>query len=71
VRYSHVVDPHTGIGLTDHRMATVIAPRGLISDPLSKVATMLDPRKSELILSRFGARGFVRRVGSTTSETNP
>ena len=75
VRYSHVVNPHTGIGLTDHRMATVIAPHGLISDPLSKVATMLDPRKSELILSRFGARGFVRRVSdtgrSTTSETNP
>jgi thiamine biosynthesis lipoprotein len=71
VRYSHVVDSRTGRGLTDHLMATVIAPRGLVSDPLSKVATVLPPRKSEPILRRFGARGDIHRAGSTTSETNP
>jgi thiamine biosynthesis lipoprotein len=71
VRYSHVVDPRTGIGLTDHMMATVIAPRGLVSDPLSKVATILPPEKSQPILRRFGASADIYRVGSTTSETNP
>ena len=25
VRYSHIVNPHTGIGLTDHSLVTVIA----------------------------------------------
>ena len=25
-RYSHIVDPHTGLGLTDHSLVTVIAP---------------------------------------------
>lgn len=75
VRYSHVVDPRTGIGLTNHIMATVIAPRGLTSDPLSKVATMLASSRAQAILHRVGARGFIRRVISTTSpttsETNP
>jgi len=35
-RYSHVVDPRTGIGLPSTFMATVIAPRGIASDSLSK-----------------------------------
>jgi thiamine biosynthesis lipoprotein len=72
IRYSHVIDPLTGLGLTDHIMATVIAAKGLVSDPLSKVATILPPSRSDPILKRFGARGFVRVVRtSTTSETNP
>ncbi len=34
-RYSHIVDPTTGVGLTNRVMSTVIADRGLISDPLA------------------------------------
>lgn len=34
VRYSHVIDPATGLGLTNRAMATVIAPDGLTSDAL-------------------------------------
>jgi thiamine biosynthesis lipoprotein len=33
-RYSHIIDPATGLGLTNQAMATVIAPTGLISDAL-------------------------------------
>jgi thiamine biosynthesis lipoprotein len=33
-RYSHVIDPATGLGLTNRAMATVIAPDGLWSDAL-------------------------------------
>ena len=33
-RYSHVIDPATGLGLTNRAMATVIAPDGLTSDAL-------------------------------------
>src|SRR5579862_5301967 len=36
VRYSHVVDPHTGQALTSRVQVTVIAPDGLTSDPLCK-----------------------------------
>jgi thiamine biosynthesis lipoprotein len=34
VRYSHVIDPGTGLGLTNRAMATVIAKDGLTSDAL-------------------------------------
>ena len=41
VRYSHVVDPRTGLGLTGRRSVTVVARRGIESDSLSKVASIL------------------------------
>ena len=40
-RYSHIVDPRTGIGLTDHSQVTVIAERGMVADALSKVVAVL------------------------------
>jgi thiamine biosynthesis lipoprotein len=42
-RYSHIVDPHTGIGLTDHRLVHVIAPNSITSDSLTKVVSVLNP----------------------------
>ena len=43
VRYSHIVDPRTGIGLTDHSLVTVLAPTGMLADALSKVISVLGP----------------------------
>jgi thiamine biosynthesis lipoprotein len=43
VRYSHIVDPRTGIGLTGSRPVTVIAPEGMEADAL---ATTLQVRPS-------------------------
>jgi thiamine biosynthesis lipoprotein len=43
VRYSHVVDPRSGLGVTTRVQATVIAPRGLTTDPLA-TALCVDPR---------------------------
>jgi predicted nucleotidyltransferase len=34
-RYSHIVDPRTGLGLTDRVAVTVVAPRGITSDSLA------------------------------------
>ena len=60
-RYSHVVDPHTGIGLTTRAMSTVVAPKGIWSDGLSKPAEMLDEkRRAELFQHYPGARAYVR-----------
>ena len=39
-RYSHIVDPRTGIGLTDHRLVTVIAPDDFTLDGLTKVMSV-------------------------------
>ena len=44
-RYSHIVDPHTGIGLTDHSLVNVIAPDCITADSLTKVVSVLGPKK--------------------------
>jgi thiamine biosynthesis lipoprotein len=61
VRYSHVVDPRTGIGLTQRRMATVVAPRGITADSLSKPAEILAPDRARDLCRRFGATCYVRK----------
>jgi thiamine biosynthesis lipoprotein len=43
VRYSHVLDPRTGLGLTGQRSVTVIAPRGGTADSMTKAVSVLPP----------------------------
>lgn len=40
-RYSHIVDARTGIGSTNQAMATVVAPRGIDADRLTKTGLLL------------------------------
>jgi thiamine biosynthesis lipoprotein len=62
-RYSHVVDPKTGIGLTSRSMGTVSGPRGIWTDGLSKVVTMVDEGKRADVLKAYpGTRAWVRTV---------
>ncbi|MFQ5809135.1 MAG: FAD:protein FMN transferase [Armatimonadota bacterium] len=62
-RYSHVVDPRTGIGLTSRIAATVIAPDGITSDSLATAACVLGKKRGmKLIRSAPGAKGYIRRV---------
>ncbi len=56
-RYSHIVDPRTGIGVTSRIQATVIARRGLASDPLATACCVLGEERSRALLRRYGARG--------------
>ena len=59
--YSHVVDPHTGIGLTTRAMATVVAPKGIWSDALSKPAEMLPKEQLDELLKQYpGTRAYTR-----------
>jgi thiamine biosynthesis lipoprotein len=44
-RYSHVVDPRTGIGLTDHCRVIVVAPEGMAADAITKAVGVLGPEK--------------------------
>jgi thiamine biosynthesis lipoprotein len=64
VRYSHVVDPRTGLGVTGRRSITVIAPRGVDADSLTK-AVMLMPagRGFELIERTLAAAAYEAVVG--------
>ncbi len=41
VRYSHVLDPTTGLGLTGRRSVTVVANTGALADSLTKAASVL------------------------------
>ena len=60
VRYSHLLDPRTGIGSTTHRQATVIGPDGAIVDALSSALSIADPAVAERLLRRYGDRYQVR-----------
>lgn len=60
VRYSHVLDPKTGLGLTGRRSATVVAPKGWQADALTKGASLLPADKLvKLIDGIDGAAAFV------------
>jgi thiamine biosynthesis lipoprotein len=50
VRYSHIVDPRTGLGLTRRSSATVIAADGITADRLATAVSVLGPERGlELI----------------------
>ena len=53
VRYSHVVDPRTGIGLTSAAQATVIASDGALADALSTALTALGAGGAKLLMHRY------------------
>jgi thiamine biosynthesis lipoprotein len=62
-RYSHIVDPRTGIGLIDHSLVTVVAARGIEADALSKVLAVLGPAEGLPILEHFpGVAAYVVRA---------
>jgi thiamine biosynthesis lipoprotein len=64
VRYSHIVDPHTGLGLTSRLSVTVIAPTGELSDGLSTAISVLGPEAGRRLAERFqGVRCFIRTAG--------
>jgi thiamine biosynthesis lipoprotein len=45
VRYSHIVDPSTGLGLTNRAMVTVVAPDGMSADALSTTVSLMGPNQ--------------------------
>jgi thiamine biosynthesis lipoprotein len=49
VRYSHIIDPKTGLGQTGRRSVTVVANKGIDSDSMTK-AVMILPREKALAL---------------------
>lgn len=61
-RYSHIVDPRTGVGITDHSLVTVIAQDGTTADSLATAASVLGPREGlKLIENTPGAEALIVR----------
>lgn len=55
VRYSHIIDPATGLGLTRPVAATVIAPRATLSDPLATACCTAPAARAREIALAAGA----------------
>jgi thiamine biosynthesis lipoprotein len=56
VRYSHIVDPVTGLGLSRRTAAVVIADQGKISDPLATALCVIGEKGVATLRKRKGVR---------------
>ena len=72
-RYSHIIDPRTGMGLTSDITATVVAPSGTEADGLATALTVLGPERGlDLVKHTPGASAIIVAGGRTwKSEVQP
>ncbi len=63
-RYSHVIDPRTGLGLTDRAAAIVVAPKGILSDGLATALSTMGPERGLAFVEREfpSVRAVVRHL---------
>lgn len=66
VRYSHIVDPATGLGLSRRIAATVIAREAKLSDPLATAACVMGPGAAQVLQKLPGVREVKIRVVEDT-----
>jgi thiamine biosynthesis lipoprotein len=60
IRYSHIVDPRTGVGLTNRIQVTVIAPNATTSDALAKPVSVIGVKPGlALVDSLPGTSAFI------------
>ena len=52
MRYSHIVDPRTGLGLTDHSSVSVVADDCTTADALASAVSVLGPDKGLALVER-------------------
>jgi len=70
-RYSHIVDPRTGMGLTDHSSVTVIAADAITADGLASALSVLGPAKGFRLLDEYcGSSAMVIRQPGGKVETS-
>lgn len=72
VRYSHIVDPKTGIGLLFHVRTTVISPDGTVADALATAFSVAGIAQSKKYLRNFkGSRVWlVEKQGEKVADWN-
>jgi thiamine biosynthesis lipoprotein len=69
-RYSHIVDPKTGLGLVGRSSVTVLAPCGTASDGLATAVSVLGPERGlKLIEETEGAAAYIVRKMDRGEET--
>ncbi|BCU76370.1 FAD:protein FMN transferase [Luteolibacter sp. LG18] len=55
VRYSHIIDPATGLGMTRHLAVTIVAKDTTTSDSLDNAACLAEPDQAEALEKSWGA----------------
>jgi len=53
VRYSHIVDPATGLGLTNRSTVTVVGPSATLSDAYASALSVLGPKKGLALIEKM------------------
>ncbi|MFQ3649109.1 MAG: FAD:protein FMN transferase [Gemmataceae bacterium] len=66
VRYSHIVDPRTGLGLPGRVSATVVAPDGITADSLATALAILGSEKGFALLAK--TKGVSGRLVTKTAD---
>ena len=71
VRYSHIVDPKTGVGLINQTAVTVFAPDAITADALATALSILPPEEGLKLLEKYeGTAAMIcRRSGQDSQET--
>jgi thiamine biosynthesis lipoprotein len=65
-RYSHIVNPRTGVGLTDRSLVTVIARNAFASDSLETTICVMPRGEGLKLARRYGAEAReIRQLGSS------
>ncbi len=66
VRYSHIVDPRTGVGLTDHSLVTVLGPDCTTTDSWETTISLLGPERGIALIETIprAAAHIVRQPGA-------
>jgi thiamine biosynthesis lipoprotein len=52
VRYSHIIDPKTGLGLTSAMAVTVVARRGLDADPIATTVSVMGEDRGRAVFEQ-------------------
>ncbi|HTI49774.1 MAG TPA: FAD:protein FMN transferase [Planctomycetaceae bacterium] len=69
-RYSHIVDPKTGLGLVDRVSVTLLAPNCTVADSYTKAVAVLGPEKGLALIDETpGAAAIVVRAPQGKAET--
>jgi len=61
-RYSHIIDPKTGYGVTTQRNVTVIAPDATMADWLATACSILSIRKSKRLARKMNAELMIATI---------
>jgi FAD:protein FMN transferase len=61
-RYSHIIDPRTGYGVTFQRNVTVIAPNGTSADWLATACSILPIRKAKKLVKKMDSELLITQI---------